>query len=94
VGFAVRRFGIPILPLILGVIIGPLMETKMREALDLSNGNISGLYNEPLAVAIYVLLALILLVPSIIQRVRGRPLVPREFDELLHDSSGDQEARR
>src|SRR6188768_1893417 len=38
VGFAVRRFGIPILPLILGVILGPLMETKMREALDLSNG--------------------------------------------------------
>ena len=39
VGFAVRRFGIPILPLILGVIIGPLMETKMREALDLSDGD-------------------------------------------------------
>ena len=28
VGFALRRFGIPILPLILGVIIGPLMETR------------------------------------------------------------------
>ena len=36
VGFAIRRFGIPVLPLILGVILGPLMELKLREALDLS----------------------------------------------------------
>ena len=42
--------GIPVLPLILGVIIGPLMETKMREALDLSDGDLSGLFNEPLAI--------------------------------------------
>ena len=33
VGYAIRRFGIPVLPLILGVILGPLMEAKMREAL-------------------------------------------------------------
>ncbi len=55
VGFAIRRFGIPVLPLILGVILGPLMEVKMREALDLSNGDISGLFNEPLAIFFYVL---------------------------------------
>ena len=58
VGFAVRRFGIPILPLILGVIIGPLMEVKMREALDISDGDISGLFNEGLAVALYVLIVI------------------------------------
>ncbi len=36
IGFAVRRFGIPVLPLILGVMLRPLMEVKLREALDLS----------------------------------------------------------
>lgn len=50
VGFTIRRFGIPVLPLILGVILGPLMEVKLREALDLSNGKVSGLVNEPLGV--------------------------------------------
>ena len=45
-GFAIRRFGIPVLPLILGVILGPLMEVKLREALDLSGGEVSGLFNE------------------------------------------------
>ncbi|WP_332644699.1 tripartite tricarboxylate transporter permease [Aeromicrobium sp.] len=72
VGFAVRRFGIPILPLILGVIIGPLMEVKMREALDISDGNISGLFNEGLAIGIYVLIVLAIVVPIVIDRVRRR----------------------
>ena len=72
VGFAVRRFGIPILPLILGVIIGPLMETKMREALDISNGDISGLFNEGLAIAIYVVIVIAVLAPIVIDRVRPR----------------------
>ena len=72
VGFAVRRFGIPILPLILGVIIGPLMEVKMREALDISNGNISGLFNEGLAIGIYVLIVIAIVAPIVIDRVRPR----------------------
>jgi putative tricarboxylic transport membrane protein len=71
VGFAVRRFGIPLLPLILGVIIGPLMETKMREALDLSNGAISGLFNEPLALFVYALIVLALVVPAVLSGARG-----------------------
>jgi putative tricarboxylic transport membrane protein len=70
VGFAIRRFGIPVLPLILGVILGPLMELKLREALDLSSGAISGLFSEPLAVAIYVLIVLVIVVPILLGRIR------------------------
>ncbi|WP_159798516.1 tripartite tricarboxylate transporter permease [Puerhibacterium puerhi] len=67
-GMAMRRFGLPVLPLILGVILGPLMETKLREALTISGGDPAGLVDEPLAVAIYVVLLLVLL---------GRPLLVR-----------------
>ncbi|WP_181312231.1 tripartite tricarboxylate transporter permease [Nocardioides campestrisoli] len=70
IGFAVRRFAIPILPLILGVIIGPLMEERMRQALDLSDGNVSGLVDEPLAVGIYVVIVLALVVPPVLGRLR------------------------
>jgi putative tricarboxylic transport membrane protein len=66
VGFAVRRFGLPVLPLILGVILGPMMELKLREALDISSGKVSGLFNEPLAIGIYVLIALALVVPTLL----------------------------
>jgi putative tricarboxylic transport membrane protein len=72
IGFAIRRFGIPVLPLILGVILGPLMEQKMREALDLSNGDISGLFNEGLAVGLYVLIVAIVVAPYIVGLVRSR----------------------
>ena len=38
------------------------MEIKLREALDLSSGDISGLFNEPLAIVVYVLIVLVLVV--------------------------------
>jgi putative tricarboxylic transport membrane protein len=60
------------------VIIGPLMETKMREALDISDGDISGLFNEGLAVALYVVIVLAIVVPIVIDRVR-----PRAQEEAL-----------
>lgn len=63
------------LPLILGVILGPLMEVKMREALDLSDGEVSGLFDEPLAIFVYVLVVLALVLPPVIARAR-RPAHP------------------
>ncbi len=69
-GFTVRRFGIPVLPLILGVILGPLMEVKLREALDLSNGDISGLFDEGLAIVVYVLIVLAIVLPVLLGRLR------------------------
>ena len=70
IGFAIRRFGIPVLPLILGVILGPLMEVKLREALDLSGGDISGLFSEALAVGLYVLIVIALVGPIVLGRLR------------------------
>ena len=69
-GFAMRRFGLPVLPLILGVIIGPRAEKQLRQTLQLSSGEVSGLFSEPLAVAIYVIIALVLLFPLILKLVR------------------------
>ena len=44
----------------------------MREALDLSNGDISGLFNEGLAIGIYVLIVAVLVGPSSPGCVRNR----------------------
>ena len=56
------------LPLILGVILGPLMEVKLREALDLSDGDGQGLFNEGLAICVYVLIVL-----ALVRADRARP---------------------
>ena len=81
IGFAVRRFGIPVLPLILGVILGPLMEVKMREALDLSGGALSGLFNEGLALFVYALILIAIVGPIALRRLR-RPQQVREQEEV------------
>lgn len=73
-GFALRRFGLPILPLILGVIIGPMAEQQLRKSFQLSAGEISGLWSEPVAVTVYIIIAILLLVPlvlSILRKSRG-----------------------
>jgi putative tricarboxylic transport membrane protein len=78
VGFAIRRFGIPVLPLILGVILGPLMEVKLREALDLSGGDVSGLWSEGLAIFVYVLVVIALVGTIVLGRVRKPQDVKQE----------------
>ncbi|MGP3953619.1 tripartite tricarboxylate transporter permease [Streptomyces sp. 7N604] len=70
-GFMMRRFGLPVLPLILGVILGPLAEEQLRRTFQLSNGAVSGLWSEPLAVVLYGVAALVVLWP-LITKVRPR----------------------
>jgi putative tricarboxylic transport membrane protein len=66
-GFMMRRFGLPVLPLIIGVILGPRAEGQLRKTLQLSAGDVSGLWSEPIAVGIYILVAIILIWPLLLK---------------------------
>ena len=75
-GFMMRRYGLPVLPLIIGVILGPRAEEQLRKALQLSGGDPAGLFSEPIAVGTYILVALVLLLPlaiSAFKRLRPQP---------------------
>ncbi|WP_442943887.1 tripartite tricarboxylate transporter permease [Nocardia sp. NBC_00508] len=75
IGFVMRRFGLPLLPAIIGVILGPNAEQQMRRALQISDGDLGGLVSTWFSVAVYTLIAMILLWPLIakaIRLVRGR----------------------
>ena len=76
VGFMMRRFGLPILPLIIGVIIGPRIERQLRTALSVAGGDVSTLWSEPLAVGIYVIIAVLLLWPLLVSLRRRNPRRP------------------
>jgi putative tricarboxylic transport membrane protein len=71
-GFVMRRYGLPVLPLIVGVILGPRAERQLRLSLQLSDGDWSGLVTSPIAIALYLLVALLLAWPWL-RRLRGRP---------------------
>ena len=63
VGFLFRRFGMPITPLILGLILGPNLELQFRRALQISSGDMSTLWASPLSKVLYTFLFIALLTP-------------------------------
>lgn len=65
VGFLFRRYGMPITPLILGLILGPNLELQFRRALQISAGDYGTLYATPLSKVLYVVLILVILGPSL-----------------------------
>jgi putative tricarboxylic transport membrane protein len=74
-GFFMRRYDFPIGPMILGVILGPLMEKQFRRALAIGQGDLSVLWARPLSVTILafaVLAAVLPYAPRIVARLRGR----------------------
>jgi putative tricarboxylic transport membrane protein len=66
-GLMMRRFGLPVLPLIIGVILGPRIERQLRQSLQLADGDWIGLFTEPVAIITYVLMAILLLLPLVLR---------------------------
>ena len=64
-GFMLRRYGYPLAPIVLGLVLGPMLETEFRRALIGSRGNWWVLVNRPMAAAILALALLMVLSPVI-----------------------------
>jgi putative tricarboxylic transport membrane protein len=71
-GFVMRRFGLPVAPAIIGVILGPIAERELRRAIAISDGDYSTLVSSPLSVGLYVVAAAVLLGPPLGRLVRRR----------------------
>ena len=69
-GFLFRRFGMPITPLILGLILGPNLELQFRRALQISAGDYGTLWASPLSKILYLVLILALCTPIITRIMR------------------------
>ncbi len=78
-----RRFELPVLPLILGPTPiadcrSPIAERQGRRALQLSGGDLSGLLGGPVSYGIYALICIILVAPL----VRRHLLRPGPFSRV------------
>lgn len=74
VGLGMRRYGLPVLPAVIGVILGPAAEQQLRRALQISDGSVTGLVNTPFSIAVYAIVAVIVAWPLVhrLVVVRGR----------------------
>jgi len=80
-GFVMRRFGLPVLPLIVAVILGPRVELQGRRALQLSSGEWRGLFGSTnpatgqfelsaIAITAYAIIVLIMIWPWLFKAIR------------------------
>ena len=52
-GYFLRKFGLPMAPLVLGVVLGNMMEQNLRRALSITDGNVSVLFHSPVAISLW-----------------------------------------
>ncbi len=65
VGFLMRRYDIPVAPVIVGMILGPLAEQQFRRALAISQGDLSIFITSPISATVLLIAALAVIVPPI-----------------------------
>jgi putative tricarboxylic transport membrane protein len=57
-GYLFKKLDVPLAPLILTLILGPLMEQSLRQSLEISRGDFSILFTRPISLTLIVLAAL------------------------------------
>ncbi len=69
-GFFMKRLDFPVAPLIVGLILAPMAEQSMRQALTISQGEWSTFLTRPLSASLLAVAALLVTVPPLVRRLR------------------------
>lgn len=71
-GYFLRRWGIDRTVVIVALVLGPLLETNVRESLALSGGDVLVFLNRPVSLVLLVVVAVVLIVPGGLKAIRRR----------------------
>jgi putative tricarboxylic transport membrane protein len=77
-GYMLRTFGYPIAPVVVGMILGPMSEKSLRQALQISQGDPWALFHSWIAIVLWILALTALFLPMYL-RARGRGKVLTQF---------------
>ena len=67
VGLVMRRFNFPTAPVLVGMILGPLAEAQLRNAISIGEGSALIFLQRPMSLAILIVVVAVLLVPRIVK---------------------------
>lgn len=70
-GFLLRKMQVPLAPIILGLVLGEMMETNFRRALITARGDIAIFYTSPMTMILLVTAVLVLVLPAV-SSIRSR----------------------
>lgn len=71
-GYILRKMNFPMSPLILGFVLGEMLEQNLRRALSISNGNFEILWSSTIAQTLLVLGALVIIIPPVLRIMNKR----------------------
>ena len=74
IGFGMRRFDFPAAPMIIGLILGPMAEQSMRQALTISQGDWSTFFIRPISGTLMAVSIALVLIPNILRFYRTHRL--------------------
>ncbi|ENV69953.1 hypothetical protein F947_01070 [Acinetobacter towneri DSM 14962 = CIP 107472] len=63
--YILRKFDFPLAPLILCFVLGELMESNLRRALSISQGELSILWSSGISMGLWIMSALLLILPFV-----------------------------
>lgn len=75
-GYVLRKCDVPMAPLILGFVLGDLMEQNLRRALSITNGGLEILWSSPISIGLWVLTLLMVTLPLGLRQWKRRTMPP------------------
>jgi putative tricarboxylic transport membrane protein len=72
VGYLMQRYGFPMAPAVLALVLGILAEQHLRRALSVSDGDLMTFVERPISLALLIFILLVLVLPPAIRLVRAR----------------------
>lgn len=69
IGYVARRYGFDVTPMVIAVVLGPMLETSLRQSLLITKGNVLAIVCRPLAGSILLVSMLVIFLVPIIRMV-------------------------
>jgi putative tricarboxylic transport membrane protein len=73
-GVIMRRFDFPTAPVVVGMILGPLAEAQLRNAMSIGEGSAAVFFQRPMSIVLIVIVVGVLLLPRLAKRMSDRKL--------------------
>ena len=67
-GYLLRKMNFPMSSLILGFVLGEMLEQNLRRALSISNGDVGILFESPITIGLWALAIAMLTIPPLLRR--------------------------
>lgn len=71
IGYLLRKMGLPMPPLVLGVVLGEMMEQNLRRALSITNGELGILFQSPISIGLWAAAIIVVVGPTLYRRLRA-----------------------